>query len=153
MTPDLLHVVGYLTGTALYAMLLAMAVRDRVADRLTLGTAVLGLGWNVGELGVYALRAFDGGGGWLSAASFNALGFLAAVVVHAVGRGARGSHVPAARVARPLTAIAYSAAAVAGAMHRLAARPIRFAWASAAGRMAATWRRGRSRRPIASRPP
>ncbi len=103
-------------------MLLVMAVRDRAGDRLTLGTAVLGLSWNIGELGVYALRALDAGRGeWLSVASFTALGFLAAVVVHSVGRGARGNNTPAAPVARPLTLIAYSAAAIAGVMHLVAA--------------------------------
>jgi hypothetical protein len=102
MPPDLLHLVGYLTGAALYAMLLAMAVRDRAGDRLTLGTAVLGLTWNVGEIGVYALRALDApGSAWLSAASFMSLGFLAAVVVHSAAhsccvrrRGGRRHHAP-----------------------------------------------------------
>jgi hypothetical protein len=74
--PDLLHVVGYLTGAALYAMLLAMALRDRSGDRLTLGTAVIGLAWNLGELGVSVLRGLQwfGAAAVLAAASFGALG-------------------------------------------------------------------------------
>jgi hypothetical protein len=127
MPAELLHVVGYLTGAALYAMLLAMAVRDRASDRLTLGTALLGLGWNVGELLVYTARGLDSRAAepWLSAASFAALGFLAAVVVHSVSRGSLDDTPRRVVFARTLTAIAYGCAALAGVIHL---------WAAAVGR-------------------
>ena len=79
--PALLHVVGYLTGASLYAMLLAMVLQTRGPGyRLTLGTALLGLAWNIGELSAHL---FDGLGvewarDWMSAVSYAALGFLAA---------------------------------------------------------------------------
>lgn len=120
MPPDLLHVVGYLTGTALYAMLLAMAVRDRAADRLMLGTAALGLSWNLGELASLVLRtAGVAGGQWLAALSFTALGFLAAVVVHSVWHG--GHAKSQARSLAWLPGVAYAAAALAGCLHAIAA--------------------------------
>jgi hypothetical protein len=115
--PELIHVVGYATGAALYAMLLALAVRDRSGDRITLATAVLGLSWNVGEIGVLSLRALDVGAEWVSAASFASLGFLAAVVVHSARRGTDLDAGPRARAVRPLVFVAYAAAAVAAAMH------------------------------------
>ncbi|MFN2445583.1 MAG: sensor histidine kinase [Vicinamibacterales bacterium] len=127
--PDLLHVVGYLTGATLYAMLLMMALGDRSGDRLTLGTGVLGLAWNVGELGVYALRSLHwyDASAWVSAASFGALGFLAALVVHSVSR--EPSENPARRrsAARGLNALAYGCAATAAVMHlgaAVAGRPV-----------------------------
>ena len=125
MPAELVHVVGYLTGAALYAMLFAMAIRDR--DRLTVGTALLGLGWNVGELLVYAARGLDSRPAepWLSAAAFTALGFLAAVVVHSVSRGPLDDVPRRVVFARTLTAIAYGCAAVAGLIHL---------WAAATGR-------------------
>ena len=50
-TPELLHLVGYLTGATLYAMLFAMVARAETARRPAgLATAMLGLVWNVGEL-------------------------------------------------------------------------------------------------------
>lgn len=97
MSPDLLHVAGYLTGAALYAMLLVMAARDAAADRLTVSAGVLGLTWNAGELLGHVVRA----AGWLAldpwvdAASFAALGLLAAVVIHSVARGVREPAAPA----------------------------------------------------------
>jgi hypothetical protein len=123
MHPEVLHVVGYVTGAALYAMLLVMAIRDRAGDRLTLGTGVLGLAWNVGEIGVQALRALGepSAEAWVASASFSALGFLASVVVHSVWRGAIEDRAPGARLARPLTALAYLIAAAAASMHVVAA--------------------------------
>lgn len=84
-TAELLHVVGYLTGASLYAMLLSMVARTGGRrDRLPLATALLGLGWNVGELTAHALSGLDltRGADWMSAASYAALGLLAAVAVH-----------------------------------------------------------------------
>jgi hypothetical protein len=87
--PELLHIVGYLTGAMLYTMLLAMAVRPgEPRDRLTIGTALLGVAWNVGELTVHGLDllGLSEPRDWMSAASFASLGLLAAVVVHSVSR-------------------------------------------------------------------
>ena len=114
---ELLNLVGFVTGTALYAMLLALVVRSASAkasaDRvwLPLATAVLGLIWNLGELSAYALPRL----GFLTesialwAMSFPALGLLAAVVVHSVARELpRGF---------ALTAIAYGCSAAASVLH------------------------------------
>jgi len=96
---DVVNLVGFATGTALYAMLLALVLRGgsrgaeeagRV-DWLPLATALLGLAWNLGELAAYALPRLgivDDTGG-VAAMSFPALGLLAAVVVHSVARGLR----------------------------------------------------------------
>ena len=88
---EVLNLVGFVTGTALYAMLLALVLRGQPGggqSRLPLATAVLGLTWNLGELAAYALprlgvvqESFA-----LWAMSFPALGLLAAVVVQSVAR-------------------------------------------------------------------
>jgi len=57
----LVHLVGFLTGAALYAMLFALVLRRRVGDdRLPLGTAILGLLWNVSGLAAFGIRDFAG---------------------------------------------------------------------------------------------
>lgn len=96
---DVFNLVGFVTGTALYAMLLVLVLRGGARGRdqtgrkdwVPLATALLGLAWNLGELSSYALPrlglAADSVG--LSAVSFPALGFLAAVVVHSVARDVR----------------------------------------------------------------
>jgi hypothetical protein len=116
---DVLNLVGFATGTALYAMLLVLVLRagGRVLSRagrvdgLLLATALLGLVWNLGELAAYGLPrlglAADGVG--LAAMSFPALGLLAAVVVHSVARGLRHG--------RLIIALAYMLAAAAAALH------------------------------------
>jgi hypothetical protein len=113
-----LNLVGFVTGTALYAMLLVLVARtgtrdgaDGRGDRLPLATALLGLIWNLGELAAYGLPRLglvnDSVG--LSAMSFPALGLLAAVVVHSVARGlAHG---------RVITALAYTLSVLAAALH------------------------------------
>jgi hypothetical protein len=125
----LVDLLGFVTGAALYGMLLAMVVREparvrppggsRVSgiDALALLTAFLGLFWNVGELAVSLLR----GAGILSvseaveAFTFVALGFLPAVVVHsAVATGERPR-----RAAKTVVAAAYTLSAVAGVLHLL----------------------------------
>ena len=59
---ELLNLVGLSTGIVLYAMLLAMVLRARRAagtprfDPLLLGTAVLGLIWNLCALPAYSFR-------------------------------------------------------------------------------------------------
>src|SRR5436190_16461313 len=94
---ELLNLVGLSTGVVLYAMLLVMVVRGgrgglhtRV-DPLLLVTAVLGLVWNLCALPAYELPqvGIQGPFPFLVAAGFAALGFLPAVVVHSVLRGAR----------------------------------------------------------------
>ncbi len=94
---DLLNALGLATGLVLYAMLLAMVMRDRTRggrfDSVPLATAILGIVWNVCSLSMYVLPRI----GILSAAravsvsGVIALGLLPAVVVHSVVRGPRGS--------------------------------------------------------------
>ena len=113
---EVLNLVGFVTGTALYAMLLALVLRNDKPkgwslQALPLATAVLGLVWNLGELAAYALPRLgyfnDSIGLW--AVSFPALGLLAAVVVHSVARELpRGF---------ALTTIAYGCSAVAAVLH------------------------------------
>jgi integrase len=69
----LINLLGYLTGSLLYAMLLAMALGrqslassvgmrglagagSEKADRLPLLTALLGLAWNLGAIAAHVLR-------------------------------------------------------------------------------------------------
>jgi two-component system LytT family sensor kinase len=85
----LVHLIGFLTGAALYGMLFALVLRRRVGDdRLPMVTAILGLVWNVSGLGVFGIRDFVGGDppSFLVATAYSALGFLPAVVVHSVLR-------------------------------------------------------------------
>jgi hypothetical protein len=89
---ELLTLVGFVTGAALYAMLLALVLRTpqpERRDRLPLATALLGLVWNLGELASYAAPRLGQptAAATLTALSFPALGLLAAVVVHSVARG------------------------------------------------------------------
>ncbi|MBK8315803.1 MAG: histidine kinase [Acidobacteria bacterium] len=108
MTPHnisaLVNLLGFLTGAALYAMLLAMILRSSslgfrsheisargqgflsAAERLLLGTALLGLIWNLGALVIYGVRDWEIAkpAAWFEAAVFASLGFLPAVVVHFV---------------------------------------------------------------------
>jgi two-component system, LytTR family, sensor kinase len=111
MTPHniaaLVNLLGFITGAALYAMLLALVLRaarpvtnhpthDQRAtlwtQRLLLATALLGLFWNLGALIIYGARDWGVGrtSGWFEAAVFTALGFLPAVVVHSVLRAGVG---------------------------------------------------------------
>lgn len=135
-TAALLNLLGYVTGAALYAMLLAMVCnRSRVvwadeaesqregSDRLPLLTALLGLAWNVGALAVVGLQGVVSVrwrmGLWLwpliNAAAFTALGFLPAVVVHALLRTRDG--LQARRAALGMTLIAYALSVAAGVLH------------------------------------
>src|SRR5438105_2669943 len=121
---ELLNLVGLSAGIVLYAMLLAMVVRAArkpvVAspfDPLLLGTAVLGLVWNLCALPAYELPrvGIEGPFLFLIAIGFSALGFLPAVVVHSVLRGRRERMRGAA--GRTLTFLAYSVSAIAAGMH------------------------------------
>jgi hypothetical protein len=111
---EVLNLVGFVTGTALYAMLLALVLRDVPGagqSRLPLATAVLGLVWNLGELAAYAMPRLGlvNESIALWAISFPALGLLAAVVVHSVARELpRGF---------ALTAIAYGCSMAASVLH------------------------------------
>ena len=120
---EVLNLVGFVTGTALYAMLLALVLRGASSrhgnpkglppqsNLLPLATGILGLVWNLGELAAYALPRLgyftESIGLW--AMSFPALGLLAAVVVHSVARA-----LPRGIV---LTVIAYGCSIVASALH------------------------------------
>jgi two-component system LytT family sensor kinase len=112
---ELLNLVGFVTGTVLYAMLLSLVIRDtgesERRNSLPLATALLGLAWNVGELAAYLLPrlGFVEGSVGLWAASFPALGLLAAVVVHSVA-----IELPKGVV---VTVIAYASSAAASVLH------------------------------------
>jgi signal transduction histidine kinase len=92
MTADylvqLLHGVGFLTGGALYGMLIAMVLRGtgrgavgiRRDDGLALLTGFLGLAWNLGAL---VLVTHPRSAHALFAVAYAALGLLPAVFVHA----------------------------------------------------------------------
>jgi hypothetical protein len=123
MPPELLHVIGYVTGAVLYGMLLVMALDERSGDRLTVGAALLGLIWNVGELTGHALHAlhWSRAAPWVAAASFAALGFLPAVVIHSVARTAPTVTPRVLHLARWVTALAYVGAGISGALHVAAA--------------------------------
>ncbi|NOT27637.1 MAG: histidine kinase [Acidobacteria bacterium] len=133
--PELLHIVGYLTGGLLYAMLLAMAARrDSTGDRLTVGTALLGLTWNLGELATHVLDTLGQpfARNWLTAVSYGALGLLAAVVVHSAGRGRAGDGRAHHSWARAIPTAAYACAGVAAAMQLFAAMSSRpLPWSAA----------------------
>jgi len=109
---EVLNLVGFVTGTALYAMLLALVLRGSPRrNLLPLATGVLGLVWNLGELAAYALPRlgyFNQSIG-LWAMSFPALGLLAAVVVHSVARA-----LPRGIV---ITVIAYGCSVAASVLH------------------------------------
>jgi two-component system LytT family sensor kinase len=120
---ELLNLIGLSTGVVLYAMLLAMVVRrDHAAapsklDPLLVATALLGVLWNLSALPVYELPRLGVRASLapVSAIGFAALGFLPAVVVHSVLRGAdermRG------RSRYLLAAVAYAISATAALLH------------------------------------
>jgi two-component system, LytTR family, sensor kinase len=121
--PPLLNIVGFLTGIALYAMLLAMVVRPQASgDRVTVFMAIAGLAWNVGEFCAIAFRGLGLSAleRWTTAASYTALGFLGAVVVHSVARGATAK-VRGRAVGRAIVGLAYICAGAAGIVQLSAA--------------------------------
>jgi len=103
---NLINLLGFITGGALYVMLLFMVLGGRVSfsvrnnagedifpdDRLPLITALLGLCWNVSGMLVNGLPSLAQGAlshtslSLLGAAAFTSLGYLPAVVVHSVLR-------------------------------------------------------------------
>jgi signal transduction histidine kinase len=116
------HLVGFATGVALYAMLLWLAVGDRRsagrAEPLAAITGVLGLIWNLGSLAAYVLEHMQRGRAveLIAAASYSALGFLPAAVVHSVLR----SEAQRSRATRLLILTAY-AMSIAGAILQFSA--------------------------------
>ncbi len=123
----LVNFLGFMTGAALYAMLLAMVLRTfggkmnrshgSPAERPLLATALLGLFWNIGALVIYGVRDLNLGepSPWLAASAFTALGFLPAVVVDSAV-SLRGAH--AGRRGTWIIAIAaYLLSSVASLMH------------------------------------
>lgn len=120
----LVHLLGFLAGIVLYAMLGVMTLRSgrsggvpgsRTVDRIPLATSGLGLLWNAGALVIYGTRDLGGApNAWFEAAAFAALGFLPAVVVHSSLQGQER------RSARMLVSAAYALSA-AGALLQLRA--------------------------------
>jgi len=119
----LVHLLGFLAGIVLYAMLGVMTLRSgrsgeasgRAADRIPLATSGLGLLWNAGALVIYGTRDLGGApNAWFEAAAFAALGFLPAVVVHS------SLQAQERRSARMLIGAAYALSA-AGALLQLRA--------------------------------
>ncbi len=123
----LVHILGFLTGAALYAMLMGLVLRGRpfrtsgsgsasFPDRLPIATAILGLVWNVAGLAAYGVRDLGVGQPhpFLMAIAFSALGFLPAVVVHSVLIAS--DHHRKRRNAGILIAISYGVASVAATL-------------------------------------
>jgi two-component system, LytTR family, sensor kinase len=121
---ELLHLVGFLTGALLYGMLLAMVARPPARpDAFAVSTGLLGLVWNLGELGAYAapmagLVVFSS---WIHAFSFTALGLLASVVVHSVARAPRRIPARSSLVGSVVAFVVYACGALAAVMHFSAA--------------------------------
>src|SRR5438874_1876046 len=109
----LVHIVGFLTGAALYGMLFALVVRRHVDDRLPILTSVLGLIWNLTGLAAYGVRDFAGHEPhpFLIATAYSALGFLPAVVVHSVLRSQSDARYR--RVAATFVFLAYAVSTIA----------------------------------------
>jgi signal transduction histidine kinase len=120
---ELLNVIGFSTGLALYAMLLLMVLRTGPnattasgRDPLLLATAVLGILWNLCALSAYELPrlGIDGPSAQLSVVGFVALGFLPAVVVHSVLR--REPDEKRGVLPRTVIALAYGVSAAAAVL-------------------------------------
>jgi two-component system LytT family sensor kinase len=121
----LVHLVGFLTGAALYAMLFGLVLRRRMPvmtreevgdDRLPLVTAILGLVWNLSGLAAIALLDFAGRDPHplMIALAYSALGFLPAVVVHSVLRGISATFIRLTYAISTIAAALMVAAAVRG---------------------------------------
>lgn len=122
MAIGVLHLVGFSTGVALYAMLLWLAMADRRAngrgESLAAVTGLLGIVWNLGSLAAYLLERTESTrvAALLAGASYSALGFLPAAVVHSVLR----SEAKRSRSTRVLILTAY-AMSIAGAVLQFSA--------------------------------
>ena len=125
----LINLLGFALGAALYGLLLMMVLRNPVRpfefeskkgskiDGLLLITAILGLIWNVGQLFINSARGLRSGQTslWIVAASFTALGFLPAVVVHSAWQAQEKDK--ARTTAKWITLVAYSLSTLAGIWH------------------------------------
>jgi len=130
----LVDVLGFLTGGALYALLLVVATRaareawtrGAAIDRLPLAAAVLGLLWNASALAALSGRGLGFGAPpiALMAFGFAALGLLPAVVVHSALREAWPW--PRDPSALAVTALGYALGVVAAVLHGLAATTATF---------------------------
>ncbi len=129
MTGTIVDLLGFLTGAALYVMLIAMVWRERAVEgasllarrgRLPLLTGVCGLVWNLGALASFWTRVAGHvePDPIVAAGAFAALGCLPAVVVHSLleGREAAGG-----RATRLMIATAYGLSAAAAILHVSAA--------------------------------
>ena len=116
----LIHLIGFLTGVALYGLLVVMTVRVRTgqADRIPIATALLGLVWNSVALAIYAFRdlGFGEPHAGVAALGFAALGFLPAVAVHSTAQS-----LPSRATAVRLAGGAYALSVIAGVLHLAAA--------------------------------
>ena len=126
----IVDLLGFLTGTVLYVMLVAMVWRERAGEgmpflsrrgRLPLLTGLCGVIWNVGALVSFGIlfAGADPLAPAILAISFSALGFLPAVVVHSLLEGRET--VVGRGVIRPAIAAAYSVSAAAALLHAVAA--------------------------------
>src|SRR5437868_3869754 len=125
----LINLLGFVTGLALYTMLLVMVLggprtttavgtnSSQTSDRLALLAAVLGLAWNLGAFATIGLHnlGIEHSFPLLNAAAFTALGFLPAVVVHSVLR--TGEALGARPAALWMTMAAYALSTVASGLH------------------------------------
>src|SRR5260221_2665337 len=119
----LVRLVGFLTGAALYALLLTIAIRRRSsAYFLPVLAALLGLLWNMSGLAAFGIRDFAGRepSPWLMATAYSALGFLPAVVVHSVLRA--NEHRRMSRMAGAVVGAAYAVSTMAEVLMYWAAR-------------------------------
>ncbi len=125
VTGQIVDVIGFLTGVVLYVMLLAMVWRERGAEgrsflasraRLPLLTGLAGLIWNVGALLSFGPRILGAAAPVpvVVAVAFSALGYLPAVVVHALLQGRETA--AGRRATRSVIAAAYSLSSVAAAL-------------------------------------
>src|SRR5581483_7004179 len=133
---SLINLLGFVTGGALYAMLLAMVLERRgfsyslrsepgtispTVDRLPFITAILGLCWNTSGILVNSLPTViedilnRGSRALLIATAFTALGYLPAVVVHSVLRPDGLTKQRKSKLV--IVLIAYSLSTVASIMH------------------------------------
>lgn len=108
LATDIAHPIGFLAGSVVYALLLAMVLQAsggvRLARRLTEGSwhqrirpplyiAVLGLCWNLASLAALLVAELRGGAApaLLALLATSALGGLPAVVLHSVWQTADGA--------------------------------------------------------------
>lgn len=130
VTGQIVDLLGFLTGTVLYVMLVAMVWRERAGEgmpflsrrgRLPLLTGLCGLVWNLGAL--VSFGAWVAGAGQpapaVVAVAFSALGLLPAVVVHSLLEGRETAAVCA--FIRPAIGVAYGLSGTAALLHAGAA--------------------------------